>query len=132
MSQVWIKHSGHPTYRKEAKLYLPGKTLEEIEHHEEWHQELIHLQDRKREVENLHKAYMYMYKLSTKLSNSVYIILLFPVCLYIILRLFSDGKPENIKNARPGYIIRRRQRSVTGRKRRPGARPSNKGKSEVE
>lgn len=48
--QVWTKHSGQPAYRKEAKLYLPGKTLEEIEQHEEWHQELICLQDRKREV----------------------------------------------------------------------------------
>lgn len=38
---------------KEAKLYLPGKTLEEIEQHEDWHQKLIYLQDRKREVENL-------------------------------------------------------------------------------
>uniref|UniRef100_A0A3B4YWA7 Coiled-coil domain containing 112 n=1 Tax=Seriola lalandi dorsalis TaxID=1841481 RepID=A0A3B4YWA7_SERLL len=51
--KVWTKHSGLPAYRKEAKLYLPGKSLEEIEQHEDWHQELIYLQDRKREVENL-------------------------------------------------------------------------------
>ncbi|KAM9360675.1 coiled-coil domain-containing protein 112 [Symphorus nematophorus] len=48
--KVWTKHSGQPAYRKEAKLYLPGKTLEEIEQHEDWHQELIYLQDRKREA----------------------------------------------------------------------------------
>ena len=53
--QVWTKHSGQPAYRKEAKLYLPGKTLEEIEQHEDWHQELIYLQDRKREVETKHE-----------------------------------------------------------------------------
>lgn len=52
-SQVWTKHSGRPAYRTEAKLFLPGKTLEEIEQHEDWHQELIYLQDRKREVGSL-------------------------------------------------------------------------------
>ncbi|XP_040898349.1 coiled-coil domain-containing protein 112 [Toxotes jaculatrix] len=48
--KVWTKHSGQPAYRKEAKLYLPGKTLDEIEQHEDWYQELIYLQDRKREA----------------------------------------------------------------------------------
>ncbi|XP_060894821.1 coiled-coil domain-containing protein 112 isoform X1 [Labrus mixtus] len=48
--KVWTKHSGQPAYRKEAKLYLPAKTWEEIEQHEDWHQELIYLQDRKREA----------------------------------------------------------------------------------
>lgn len=50
--QVWAKHRGQPAYRKEAKLYLPGKTLEEMERHEDWHQELLHLQDKKREVDH--------------------------------------------------------------------------------
>ncbi|XP_040011756.1 coiled-coil domain-containing protein 112 [Xiphias gladius] len=54
--QVWTKHSGQPAYRKEAKLYLPGKTLEEIEQHKDWHQELIYLQDRKREAIQRWKA----------------------------------------------------------------------------
>ncbi|XP_067468154.1 coiled-coil domain-containing protein 112 isoform X1 [Thunnus thynnus] len=54
--KVWTKHSGQPAYRKEAKLYLPGKTLEEIEQHEDWHQELIYLQDRKREAIRRWKA----------------------------------------------------------------------------
>lgn len=49
-------HNGKPTYRKEAKLYLPGKALEEIKQHEDWYQELICLQDRKREVENCDKT----------------------------------------------------------------------------
>uniref|UniRef100_A0A3P8V8R8 Coiled-coil domain-containing protein 112 n=1 Tax=Cynoglossus semilaevis TaxID=244447 RepID=A0A3P8V8R8_CYNSE len=48
--KIWTKYSGQPAYRKEAKLYLPGKTLEEIEQHEEWHHELIYLQDKKRDV----------------------------------------------------------------------------------
>ncbi|KAK5871089.1 hypothetical protein PBY51_003989 [Eleginops maclovinus] len=54
--KVWTKHSGQQVYRKEAKLYLPGKTLEEIEQHEDWHQELIYLQDSKREAIQLWKA----------------------------------------------------------------------------
>uniref|UniRef100_A0A3B4ZNX8 Coiled-coil domain containing 112 n=1 Tax=Stegastes partitus TaxID=144197 RepID=A0A3B4ZNX8_9TELE len=54
--KVWTKHSGRPAYRKEAKLYLPGKTVEEIEQHEDWHQELIYLQDRKREAIQRWKA----------------------------------------------------------------------------
>ncbi|XP_054467771.1 coiled-coil domain-containing protein 112 [Anoplopoma fimbria] len=54
--KVWTKHSGQPAYRKEAKLYLPGKTLEEIEKHEDWHQELIYLQDKKREAIQRWKA----------------------------------------------------------------------------
>uniref|UniRef100_A0A3B4FVA5 Coiled-coil domain containing 112 n=1 Tax=Pundamilia nyererei TaxID=303518 RepID=A0A3B4FVA5_9CICH len=53
--KVWVKHSGEPGYRKEAKLYLPGRTMEEIEQHEEWHQELIYLQDRKKEVMTKHE-----------------------------------------------------------------------------
>ncbi|KAM9857784.1 uncharacterized protein ccdc112 isoform 2-T2 [Aulostomus maculatus] len=48
--RVWTKYSGQPAYRKEAKLYLPCKTLEEIQRHEEWHLELTYLQDRKREA----------------------------------------------------------------------------------
>ncbi|XP_029019320.1 coiled-coil domain-containing protein 112 isoform X2 [Betta splendens] len=54
--KVWTKHNGHPAYKKEAKLYLPGKTLEEIEQHEDWHQKLICLQDRKREAIQRWKA----------------------------------------------------------------------------
>ncbi|XP_068167417.1 coiled-coil domain-containing protein 112 isoform X2 [Antennarius striatus] len=48
--KVWTKHRGQHVYRKEATLYLPTKTMEEIEQHEDWHQELIYLQDRKREA----------------------------------------------------------------------------------
>ncbi|XP_068559664.1 coiled-coil domain-containing protein 112 [Cebidichthys violaceus] len=54
--KVWAKHSGQPAYRKEAKLYLPGKTLEEIDQHEDWHQELIYLQNKKREAIQRWKA----------------------------------------------------------------------------
>ncbi|CAB1459751.1 unnamed protein product [Pleuronectes platessa] len=54
--KVWTKQRGRPAYRKEAKLYLPDKTLEEIEQHEDWHQELINLQDRKREAIQRWKA----------------------------------------------------------------------------
>lgn len=37
---------------------MPAKTLEEIEQHEDWHQELIYLQDRKREVKNCDKTFV--------------------------------------------------------------------------
>ena len=36
--------------RKEAVLYLPGKSLQEVEQHEDWYRELLELQDQKREV----------------------------------------------------------------------------------
>ncbi|XP_050972243.1 coiled-coil domain-containing protein 112 [Labeo rohita] len=48
--KVWTKHSGKPLYRQEARLYLPGKTEEDVKLHEEWFLELRHLQDRKREA----------------------------------------------------------------------------------
>ncbi|XP_074526309.1 coiled-coil domain-containing protein 112 isoform X2 [Halichoeres trimaculatus] len=54
--KVWTKHGGQPAYKKEAKLYLPGKTVEEIEEHDDWYQELIYLQDRKREAIRRWKA----------------------------------------------------------------------------
>ncbi|KAL0187493.1 hypothetical protein M9458_019163, partial [Cirrhinus mrigala] len=48
--KVWTKHSGKNSYRQEARLYLPGKTEEDVKLHEEWFLELRRLQDRKREV----------------------------------------------------------------------------------
>ncbi|XP_028270453.1 coiled-coil domain-containing protein 112 isoform X2 [Parambassis ranga] len=54
--KIWTKHRGQAAYRKEAKLYLPGKTLKEMEQHEDWHRELITLQDKKREAIQRWKA----------------------------------------------------------------------------
>ncbi|PWA15781.1 hypothetical protein CCH79_00008951, partial [Gambusia affinis] len=54
--RVWMKHGGRSTYRKEAKLCLPSKTQEEIQQHEDWHQELLYLQDKKREAIQRWKA----------------------------------------------------------------------------
>ncbi|XP_007548161.1 coiled-coil domain-containing protein 112 isoform X1 [Poecilia formosa] len=48
--RVWMKHGGRSSYRKEARLYLPSKTEEEVQQHEDWHQELLRLQDKKREA----------------------------------------------------------------------------------
>uniref|UniRef100_A0A3Q3D907 Coiled-coil domain containing 112 n=1 Tax=Hippocampus comes TaxID=109280 RepID=A0A3Q3D907_HIPCM len=48
--KVWTKCGGRAGFRKEAKLYLPSKSQEEMEEHERWYQELIHLQDERREV----------------------------------------------------------------------------------
>lgn len=44
-------------------------------------------------------------------------------------RLFSDGKPASIRNVRPGYRVRRRQK---GGRRRPRARHTNTGESGIE
>lgn len=48
--KVWTKHSGKPSYRQEARLYLPGKTEDEVKLHEQWFLELRLLQEKKREV----------------------------------------------------------------------------------
>ncbi|XP_019743101.1 coiled-coil domain-containing protein 112 isoform X2 [Hippocampus comes] len=48
--KVWTKCGGRAGFRKEAKLYLPSKSQEEMEEHERWYQELIHLQDERREA----------------------------------------------------------------------------------
>lgn len=59
--KVWTKYSGQPPYRKEASLYLPGKTLEELEQHEDWQRTLIHLQDRKKEVKRVEKWHLLIF-----------------------------------------------------------------------
>ncbi|XP_067250292.1 coiled-coil domain-containing protein 112 isoform X2 [Chanodichthys erythropterus] len=48
--KVWTKHSGKPSYRQEVRLYLPGKTEEELKLHEEWFLELRRRQEKKREA----------------------------------------------------------------------------------
>nr|XP_057926755.1 coiled-coil domain-containing protein 112 [Doryrhamphus excisus] len=48
--KVWTKHRGQASFRKEAKVFLPGKSQEDIEEHERWHQEVIHLQNKRREA----------------------------------------------------------------------------------
>ncbi|XP_056448433.1 coiled-coil domain-containing protein 112 [Gadus chalcogrammus] len=48
--KVWTRHAGRPALRKEAVLYLPGKSLQEVEQHEDWYRELLELQDQKREA----------------------------------------------------------------------------------
>ncbi|XP_043102198.1 coiled-coil domain-containing protein 112 isoform X2 [Puntigrus tetrazona] len=48
--KVWTKHRGKPSYRREARLYLPEKTEEELKKHEDWFLELRRLQDDKREA----------------------------------------------------------------------------------
>ncbi|XP_061776753.1 coiled-coil domain-containing protein 112 isoform X1 [Nerophis ophidion] len=48
--KVWTKHRGQASFRKEAKIFLPSKSQEELEEHEKWLLELIHLQDKRREA----------------------------------------------------------------------------------
>ncbi|KAK3565763.1 hypothetical protein QTP86_015033, partial [Hemibagrus guttatus] len=48
--KVWTKHCGKPSYRSEVKLYLPGKTEEEIRLHEDWYLEMCRLQEKKKEA----------------------------------------------------------------------------------
>ncbi|XP_023859057.1 coiled-coil domain-containing protein 112 isoform X4 [Salvelinus sp. IW2-2015] len=54
--KVWTKHNGKPAYRKEALLYLPGKTPEDVEQHEDWYLELLYLQEKKKEAIHRWKA----------------------------------------------------------------------------
>lgn len=49
--KVWTKHRGKASYRSEVKLYLPGKTEEDIRSHEDWYLEMCHLQEKKKEVQ---------------------------------------------------------------------------------
>ncbi|XP_062310446.1 coiled-coil domain-containing protein 112 [Osmerus eperlanus] len=48
--KVWTKHHGRPAYRKEAQLYLPSRTLQGLQQHEDWYLELLHLQHQKKEA----------------------------------------------------------------------------------
>uniref|UniRef100_A0A9J8ASS8 Coiled-coil domain containing 112 n=1 Tax=Cyprinus carpio carpio TaxID=630221 RepID=A0A9J8ASS8_CYPCA len=48
--KVWTKHGGKPSFRREARLYLPGRTEEDVRLHEEWFVELRRLQERQREA----------------------------------------------------------------------------------
>ncbi|KAG7259187.1 hypothetical protein CRUP_001708, partial [Coryphaenoides rupestris] len=47
--KVWTRHGGRPSLRQEAQLYLPGRSLEVLQQHEDWYRELLQLQDQKRE-----------------------------------------------------------------------------------
>lgn len=49
--KVWTKHRGKASYRSEVKLYLPGKTEEDIRSHEDWYLKMCHLQEKKKEVQ---------------------------------------------------------------------------------
>ncbi|XP_057688109.1 coiled-coil domain-containing protein 112 isoform X3 [Corythoichthys intestinalis] len=48
--KVWTKYSGQVGLKKEAKLYLPNKSPEEVAEHKQWYQELIYLQNKRREA----------------------------------------------------------------------------------
>ncbi|XP_077418331.1 coiled-coil domain-containing protein 112 isoform X2 [Vanacampus margaritifer] len=48
--KVWRNRGGRPDFGKEAKRYLPNKSQEEMEEHQRWYQELIHLQDKRRQA----------------------------------------------------------------------------------
>ncbi|XP_077093804.1 coiled-coil domain-containing protein 112 [Siphateles boraxobius] len=47
---VWTKHSGKHSFIREAGLYLPGKSEEDLKQHELWFLELRRLQEKKREA----------------------------------------------------------------------------------
>ncbi|MBN3286193.1 CC112 protein, partial [Polyodon spathula] len=49
--KVWTKLNGKPGYMKEALLYLPGRTQEDIQLHENWYQEFLFLDESKKEKE---------------------------------------------------------------------------------
>ncbi|CAI9548747.1 unnamed protein product [Staurois parvus] len=51
--KVWTKHKGKPGYLEEALAYLPSRTWEDIQQHEAWYQELLSLEEKKKEA--IHK-----------------------------------------------------------------------------
>ncbi|XP_072272170.1 coiled-coil domain-containing protein 112 [Pyxicephalus adspersus] len=51
--KVWTKHKGKPSYLEEALAYLPSRTKEDIQQHEDWYQELLFLEEKKKEA--IHK-----------------------------------------------------------------------------
>uniref|UniRef100_A0A1A7XRR0 Coiled-coil domain containing 112 n=1 Tax=Iconisemion striatum TaxID=60296 RepID=A0A1A7XRR0_9TELE len=51
-----MKHRGKSSYREEVLQNLPGKRLKEVKQHEEWHQDLLSLKDKKREAIQRWKA----------------------------------------------------------------------------
>ncbi|XP_039614883.1 coiled-coil domain-containing protein 112-like [Polypterus senegalus] len=54
--KIWTKHNGKKSYMEEALLYLPGRTQEEIKQHEDWYQEFLFLEERKKEAIQLWKS----------------------------------------------------------------------------
>lgn len=54
--KVWTKHNGKTGYMKEALLYLPGRTQEDIQLHENWYQEFLFLEESKKEAIQKWKA----------------------------------------------------------------------------
>ncbi|XP_028980424.2 coiled-coil domain-containing protein 112 isoform X2 [Esox lucius] len=54
--KVWTRYNGKPAYRKEALIYLPGKTLHDIEQHEQWYREFLHLHEKKKKAIHQWKA----------------------------------------------------------------------------
>lgn len=118
--QIWTKHSGNPAYKKEVRLYLPGKTLEEIEQHEEWQQKLIHLQEIKKEVKKTREL--------TIVGSCQKNLLSLRVSLLTIFRLFSGGGQASTGKFRSRYRVRMKQKE--GR-RRPRTRSSNTSESVV-
>lgn len=51
--KVWTKHKCKPGYLEEALAYLPSRTREDIQLHEAWYQELLFLEEKKKEVSNI-------------------------------------------------------------------------------
>ncbi|CAF90462.1 unnamed protein product [Tetraodon nigroviridis] len=111
---AWTKHSGQPAYRKEAKLQLPAKTLEEMERHEEWHQELLHLQDRKRQVGSRGCD-------RNKMDQSL------PLAPWHH-RPSSAGGPGGLRSVRRGYRVSRDQKQEP---RGPRTKPSSRSEAAV-
>ncbi|XP_073480742.1 coiled-coil domain-containing protein 112 isoform X2 [Aquarana catesbeiana] len=48
--KVWTKHKCKPGYLEEALAYLPSRTREDIQLHEAWYQELLFLEEKKKEA----------------------------------------------------------------------------------
>uniref|UniRef100_A0A8C5PJI3 Coiled-coil domain containing 112 n=1 Tax=Leptobrachium leishanense TaxID=445787 RepID=A0A8C5PJI3_9ANUR len=54
--KVWTKHRGKPTYLEEAMAYLPSRTREDVQQHENWYNEYLVLDGKKKKAIQKWKA----------------------------------------------------------------------------
>ncbi|XP_043914980.1 coiled-coil domain-containing protein 112 [Protopterus annectens] len=48
--KVWTKYKGKAQFLEEALQYLPGRTEDDVKQHEQWYQEFLFLEERKKEA----------------------------------------------------------------------------------
>ncbi|CAJ0924061.1 unnamed protein product, partial [Ranitomeya imitator] len=47
--KIWTRHKGRPSYLEEALTYIPSRTREDVEQHENWYKEFLFLEEKKKD-----------------------------------------------------------------------------------